>query len=611
MTTDPVSAATPADPDAGTPDAGEPDAGTAFLQLIEKAVDSVWIYRSSFPASHPFSATFDEGVSWLRQHRASVDLRIVVDPLMADPVVFFRVDSAVYAGPLRAPMPMAWLDLSSSPSVTRDEFDEFFQDTARNISAADTLIPYNAIVPLDDGSTQIDDFSRLNATAVHEVVGFRENRWPWSAFDPTIEDWCNIVAEASRTGRPVSISGKRHSQGGHTFHPDGIVLDMTDFDQVLDFDPTARTIRVQGGATWDVVQRFVQPHGLSVSVMQAYPYFTVGGAIGVNAHESDIRFGPIIDTIVSMRVLVADGHVLDVDPDHELFDLVVGGYGLFGVVLEAVLQLTDDLALTETLHTIPLAQTAAAIETARTTPGVIFAGGRPNFVRTDPDFLDQISFTTNSVVDPPPTDPSIYAIQPFAYLGLRKLIYDLSRSYQWGARLKWQLQEANGDQFAVNVVSRNNRMREDIRIPGDHRSATDVDALQEYFVPLDRFADFAARVRTIALEHAVDIMSIGVRFVPRSERPTLSYSAKGDMLGWIMVINHGSSTDECAATAAWTRRVIDAALELGGTYYLPYALYASREQVRRAYPRFDEFVAAKKRWDPQGIFTSRFFAAYE
>ena len=50
---------------------------------------------------------------------------------------------------------------------------------------------------------------------------------------------------------------------------------------------------------------------------------------------------------------------------------------------------------------------------------------------------------------------------------------------------------------------------------------------------------------------------------------------------------------------AMTVKLIDRTLAIGGSYYLPYRLHATREQMRAAYPRLDEFIAAKRRYDPQ------------
>jgi FAD/FMN-containing dehydrogenase len=60
----------------------------------------------------------------------------------------------------------------------------------------------------------------------------------------------------------------------------------------------------------------------------------------------------------------------------------------------------------------------------------------------------------------------------------------------------------------------------------------------------------------------------------------------------------------------FTQAMIDAALDCGGRYYLPYRLHATPEQFRRAYPRADEFFAKKRQYDPDGIFVNQFWLKY-
>ena len=582
------------------------DPSQAFLAQVQTATSVVHIHRSSFPSSDPFSADFDAAVGWLRANRPAVDLQILVDPLMADPVVFMRTDTTCWAGPLLPPMTTPWIHIP----ITTDQFDQFFTDEANSLAHPDTILPYNATPPLPDGATLINDFSRLNPTSVKEVVGYKQQRWPWSAFKPTEADFCNVVADTARAGGTISIAGKRHSQGGHTFFTDSVVLDITDFDEILAFYPEAKTIRVQSGITWDAVQRFVQPHGLSVSVMQAYPFFTVGGALAVSVHESDLRFGTIIDTVLSFRILLADGHVLDVsrETNSDLFGLVIGGYGLLGLVLEVELQLTDDLLLTQTVKTVAAADFTELFLAAKATPGTIFGYARPCFVDDD-RLMTQMSMVTYAQATPTPP-PGIFEIADLSYLGLRKLIYDLSRSYEWGKVIKWDLQQQYGDDFNVNLISRNNLMRADIRIPGDYRSSTDTDALQEYFVPVGQYAAFATGLAAILRQFSINMMSLGIRYVPETTASKLSYSPKGDVFGAIMVINHGTSIEQIANVEGWTRQIIDLVLSLGGTYYLPYAAYASRDQAHAAYPLLTEFLAAKDRYDPNHLFMNWFFHNY-
>ncbi len=50
--------------------------------------------------------------------------------------------------------------------------------------------------------------------------------------------------------------------------------------------------------------------------------------------------------------------------------------------------------------------------------------------------------------------------------------------------------------------------------------------------------------------------------------------------------------------------------ELGGTYYLPYRLHATPEQMRSGYPMTDGFFAMKRHHDPSGRFQDKFSLAY-
>ena len=60
----------------------------------------------------------------------------------------------------------------------------------------------------------------------------------------------------------------------------------------------------------------------------------------------------------------------------------------------------------------------------------------------------------------------------------------------------------------------------------------------------------------------------------------------------------------------WTRELIDAVLQNGGRYYLPYRLDATREQFTRAYPESAEFSALKARVDPDKRFRNLLWDAY-
>ena len=65
-----------------------------------------------------------------------------------------------------------------------------------------------------------------------------------------------------------------------------------------------------------------------------------------------------------------------------------------------------------------------------------------------------------------------------------------------------------------------------------------------------------------------------------------------------------------AASADAFRRLIDIAIQHGGSYFLTYHRHATREQVRTCYPMFEQFLAAKRQMDPQGVFQSDWYRHY-
>lgn len=58
------------------------------------------------------------------------------------------------------------------------------------------------------------------------------------------------------------------------------------------------------------------------------------------------------------------------------------------------------------------------------------------------------------------------------------------------------------------------------------------------------------------------------------------------------------------------RRLIDRAIEHGGSYFLTYHRWASRAQVEACYPQMPEFLAAKRRYDPGEVFQSEWYRHY-
>src|SRR5215813_2903878 len=210
---------------------------------------------------------------------------------------------------------------------------------------------------------------------VNDITGL--NPIPvWAIATPTtIEE---IQDAIRRTTGPISIGGGRFSMGGQTASSGSLHLDMRRFNRVVSFSPLNRTIRVQTGIRWCDIQRFIDPHGLSVKIMQTYANFTVGGSLSVNVHGRYIGQGPLVLSVRRVKLVLMSGEVVEASPaeNAEIFYGAIGGYAALGVIVEAELELADNVRVEQVAVKLPVGEYAAWFKTAvRDAPEAVFHNG--------------------------------------------------------------------------------------------------------------------------------------------------------------------------------------------------------------------------------------------
>jgi FAD/FMN-containing dehydrogenase len=428
----------------------------------------------------------------------------------------------------------------------------------------------------------------------------------------SVEEIAAALAEARAHGWKVSISGSRHSQGGQTYVGDALVLDMRGFNKVLDVDVANRIIRVESGARWKEIQEAIAPRGLAIKVMQSSYVFTVGGTMSANAHGRDLDKTSVVEVVRSFRLMTADGEIHDVsrDSDPDLFKLVIGGYGMFGVILDVALDVTADDVYEQRSVLMDYRDFPEHFATrVKGDPSVRMMLVRPSFARDT--FLRELAVTTWSATDKNPT--GVHALTGEEHVLRDKLIFGMSRRIGWERDLRWSLQKDRELGIGgTRIVSRNNAMRPPLAPLEllDYYSNDDTDIIQEYYVPIRNFVPFMDRFRDILLERDLNVISFTIRYVKANDETYLPYAPQEDAFAIIQMSNVGLSGEAQAATEAATQALVDAAADNGGTYYLTYQLYPTRAQLARAYPNIDYVFEQKRRYDPTEMFMSKFYEKY-
>jgi len=179
----------------------------------------------------------------------------------------------------------------------------------------------------------------------------------------------------------VTRGGGSNCAGAMMPSPDGVMLDLSMMDRVLDIDPTARTARVQPGIINADLQQHLAPHGLCFSPDPVSAHLaTVGGNIVENAGGPHaLKYGVTYNHVLAVSAVLADGTVIHLSADDDgpdLLGVLIGSEGTLGIVTEATVALRPIPPATRSLMgsfntARDAAETVAAITATGTVPAAL------------------------------------------------------------------------------------------------------------------------------------------------------------------------------------------------------------------------------------------------
>lgn len=453
----------------------------------------------------------------------------------------------------------------------------------------------------------INDASCLSRTEVTGIIAVKSE-----------DDVRNALTYARINGLKVSAAGVKHSMGGQAFAPGNVVLDMRGFNAVQ-LDEAAGTITVGAGATWHQIQNQIHPR-FAVKAMQSSDIFSVGGSIAVNAHGMDHQAGAVMGSLRSMRVMKADGSVVEVsrtnDPD--LFRHIVGGYGLFGIVLTATLDVVPNAVYRSERQLITTGAFPEVFAKLESDPAIGLT--YTHLSTASGNLMDQALVYSYRQV---PEDQGLMRapLEEVASTKLRRLTINLSKRSNVFKAVKWWSEknlehrledctvsraQAMGSGEAC-LVSRNDPMHDSVAyLYNDLPDETDI--LHEYFVPRDQIVPFITAMRTLFKDQDANLLNASIRAVD-AEDNVLSYAPQ-KAFSVVLYLNQKTDAAGNARMEKLTRSLIDLTHTYGGKFFLPYQPYYDAAQLKQSYPMIGDFFAAKRRYDPDEMFVNSWYLRY-
>lgn len=160
-----------------------------------------------------------------------------------------------------------------------------------------------------------------------------------------------LVRQAATEGTRIRAVGSALSWSDAIDIP-GEAMRFDQMARVLDVDPVGERIRLQGGATLDVVNRVLAQNGLALDNFGSITRQTVAGYLGTASHGTGGRTQLLSSQVAGLRLVDGIGNVHELDSDREpqLFRAACAHLGCLGIITEVSLRCVEAFDLEERLE---------------------------------------------------------------------------------------------------------------------------------------------------------------------------------------------------------------------------------------------------------------------
>lgn len=462
--------------------------------------------------------------------------------------------------------------------------------------------------PRSRGILVNDVHSQLNPTRVSKI-----------AYPQSMQGLQDLMLQARRDGKKISICGARHAGGGQQFASEAILVDTKQLNRVLHFDQAEGLLEVQSGIRWPELLSYLEraqegsrrPWGIAQK-QTGGDQLTIGGALAANVHGQGLTMKPFISNVEAFTLIDSNGHAHKVsrNSNPELFRCVIGGYGLFGIIHSVTLRLVPRLKVERIVEIMEIEDLIPKVEKC-IAEGYPYGDFQVNIDNHSDSFLRNGVFSGYRLKEPETPiprpsgrlkDQAWFDFVYGAHVNKSETFERYVEYYQASSGLtNWS------DVWQSGPYLQNYHQLIDRKMQAPHKGT---EVLTELYVPRERLCSFLSDVRADFLKNNVNLIYSTVRFFARDDESLLAWAK--DSYACVIFNLHTVHTHEgIEHSASAFRRLIDLAIKYGGSYYLTYHKFASRSQVSACYPQFSQVLSLKRDLDPSELIESDWYRHYK
>lgn len=445
-----------------------------------------------------------------------------------------------------------------------------------------------------------DVHSQLNWTRVREIQT-----------PHTSTDLQAAVRVAREKHVKISCAGGRHAMGGQQFGSGNLHLDLCDMHRVVSFDRERGILEVEAGIQWPQIIDYLLkaqcdgPDAWGIRQKQTgADRLSIGGALSANVHGRGLRMPPFVNDIESFTLVTAGGELLECSrsQNRDLFQLAIGGYGLFGIVYSVRLRLSRRQRLRRLVKLTTTDELANEFQN-RIREGCLFGDFQFAIDPQSDDFLRKGVF---SCYEPIEFSSHASAHRQLTANDWKRLLHlaheDPTEAFNQYSRFYLS---TNG-QFYWSDTHQLSYYCDDYHREIDEASRclqAGSEMITEVYVPRESLAAFMEADRVMLRRENARPIYGTVRLI-EEDRDTFLPWARSNFACIVLNLHCDHNPRALAKSAHIFRSLIDIALSFGGSFYLTYHRYATKAQMLNAYPQLPRFLEQKKQWDEDAIFDS-------